>query len=305
MDEFGARTIEIIDSSQAAVMQLSNLAVTYAFSIVGALIILFAGYFLSGLVGRSIYRALRRFKGFDETLRKFFATTARYVILVLVGVTVLAQFGVQTASIIAALGAAGLAIGLALQGTLQNIAAGIMLLALRPFRVGEAVDAGGISGTVQEIGLFATEMSTGDGVFMLVPNSQLWNTPVTNFSRNATRAHNLTFRIGYGDDIEKAQAIIRDMVVPDPRVLAEPAPHIYVSALADSAVNITIRYWAQTANWWQAQLDFTKSVKQAFDEAGISIPLPQQEVRYVTTKPGAGDEAPDAAAGRHISEEQR
>jgi small conductance mechanosensitive channel len=304
MDEFQARTVEMIDSSQAAVMQLSNLAVTYSFSILGAVIILIVGYFLSGLVGRSIYRALRRFKGFDETLRKFFATTARYAILVLVAVTVLAQFGVQTASIIAALGAAGLAIGLALQGTLQNIAAGIMLLALRPFRVGEAVDAGGISGTVQEIGLFATEMSTGDGVFMLVPNSQLWNTSVTNFSRNATRAHNLTFRIGYRDDIDKAQSIIRDIVVSDPRVLAVPAPHIYVSALADSAVNITMRYWTPNAHWWQAQLDFTKAVKQRFDAAGISIPLPQQEVRYVPTVQQTSNAVLSGSPDRHISDER-
>src|SRR5690606_2996252 len=139
-----------------------------------------------------VYGALGRFRGFDETLRKFFAQIVRYAILIVVGITVLAQFGVQTASIIAALGAIGLAIGLALQGTLQNIAAGIMLLALRPFRVGEYIDAGSVSGTIQEIGLFATELKTLDGLFVLAPNSELWNTPVTNYSRNPLRRNDLT-----------------------------------------------------------------------------------------------------------------
>src|SRR5690606_1782779 len=175
------------------------LAVTYSFSILGATLLIIGGYVLAGVVERSLYAGLGRLRGFDETLRKFFSKTARYAVLVLVGVTVLAQFGVQTASIIAALGAVGLAIGLALQGTLQNIAAGIMLLALRPFRVGEYIDAGGIAGTVQEIGLFATELTTFDGVYVLTPNSELWNRAVTNYSRNPTRRHDLAIRIGFED----------------------------------------------------------------------------------------------------------
>lgn len=283
MDELQTRTTDMIDAGQAAWVQLSELAVNYSFSVVGAIFLIILGYFLAGVASRSVYLALKRLKGFDETLRKFFSATVRYVILILVGVTVLAQFGVQTASIIAALGAAGLAIGLALQGTLQNIAAGIMLLALRPLRVGEFVEAGGISGTVQEIGLFATELQNGDGLYVLVPNSQLWNTPVTNFSRNPKRAFSLTVRVGYEDDVDKALGIMKDIVGSDSRVLPIPAPHAYVGALAEGAVNLTIRYWTSTGDWWQTQLDFTKAVKEAFDHAGISIPLPQQEVRYVPT----------------------
>lgn len=291
IDDLQTTVLGVMDAGQAVTLRLSELAVTYSFSILGAVLLLIGGYVLAGVVERGIYAGLRRFRGFDETLRKFLSKTARYALLVLVGVTALAQFGVQTASIIAALGAAGLAIGLALQGTLQNIAAGIMLLALRPFRVGEAIEAGGISGTVQEVGLFATELQTGDGLFLLAPNSQLWNTPVTNFSRNPRRAHNLTVRIGRDDDIDKAIALLRGIVAGDARVFADPAPHAYVGALGDTAVELTIRYWTATADWWQAQLDFTRAVKRAFEENGISVPLPRHEVRQIAPPRNEGDDA--------------
>lgn len=281
MEELQTRTADMVDAGQAAIRQAGELAVTYSFSILGAIILLIAGYIVAGLVERSIYAGLGRFRGFDETLRKFFSKTARYALLVLVGVTVLAQFGVQTASIIAALGAIGLAIGLALQGTLQNIAAGIMLLALRPFRVGEYVDAGSVSGTIEEIGLFATEMKTLDGLYVLAPNSELWNTPVTNYSRNPLRRNDLTIRVGYDEDIDRALGIMTGIVAGDRRTLAAPEPMTFVNELADSSVNVTIRYWTVTADWWQAKLDFTKAVKLAFDRNGISIPLPQQHVHYV------------------------
>jgi len=296
MEELQLRTAEMMGAGQAALNQAGTIAVAYSFSIVGAVVLLVAGYVVAGLAERSIYAGLGRFRGFDETLRKFFSKVARYALLVLVGVTVLAQFGVQTASIIAALGAIGLAIGLALQGTLQNIAAGIMLLALRPFRVGETIDAGNVSGTIQEIGLFATELKTGDGLYVLAPNSQLWNTPVTNYSRNSQRANNFAIRISYDDDVDEALAIMRDIVTKDERVLTEPAPAAYVEQLGESAIQLTIRYWTTTASWWQAQLDFRKAVKRAFDERGISIPLPQREIRYVrgaetmaTSEPQRGD----------------
>lgn len=281
MEELQLRTGDLMNASEAALRQAGALAVTYSFSILGAILLLIAGYVVAGLVERSIYAGLKRFRGFDETLRKFFSKTARYALLVLVGVTVLAQFGVQTASIIAALGAIGLAIGLALQGTLQNIAAGIMLLALRPFRVGEYIDAGNVSGTIQEIGLFATELKTLDGLYVLSPNSELWNKPVTNYSRNPLRRNDLTIGIGYDDDIDTALGIMRGIVERDARSLNDPAPMTYVGALADSAVEVTIRYWTATPDWWQAKLDFTKAMKVAFDKEGISIPFPQQDVHYI------------------------
>ncbi|TKT81310.1 mechanosensitive ion channel domain-containing protein [Aquamicrobium sp. LC103] len=295
MEELQTNTAEMITAGQAMLTELQQLAVAYSFSVLGAIILLIIGYIAANLLERSVYSGMKRFRGFDETLRKFFSKIVRYAVLVLVGVTVLAQFGVQTASIIAALGAIGLAIGLALQGTLQNIAAGIMLLVLRPFRVGEAITAGGISGTVEEIGLFATELKTADGLYVLAPNSQLWGTPVTNFSRNATRSNDLAVGISYRDDIQLAQATMLKLVGDDERVLEEPAPAFFVSQLADNSIIVTTRYWTSSANWWQTKLDLTKAVRLTFDAKGISVPLPQQQVLYVPT------ETPKAAPSKTAS----
>ena len=182
---------------QAGLAQLSTLIVSYSFSAIGAVILLVVGYIIAGLAERSIFAGLGHIHGFDATLRHFFSKIARYAILILVVIMVLGQFGVQTASIIAAIGAIGLAIGLALQGTLQNIAAGIMLLALRPFRIGEYVEVGAISGTIEEIGLFATRLRTVDGVYVLAPNSTLWNQPVRNYyaQRRAPQRHHADHRL--------------------------------------------------------------------------------------------------------------
>src|SRR5690606_6808323 len=204
-------TDEVMTTASRLWIEVVDFAIAYSFSVLGAIILIIAGFIVAGALQRWTYRGLGRFPSFDETLRRFLSKIVRYGVLVLVGVTVLAQFGVQTASIIAALGAVGLAVGLALQGTLQNIAAGIMLLVLKPFRVGEYVDAGGIAGTIEEIGLFATELKTLDGLYMLAPNSELWNKAVTNYSRNATRRNDLSLRIGYGDDIDLAQKTLMDL----------------------------------------------------------------------------------------------
>ena len=274
----------MLTTAEAALVEAGQLAVAYSFSIVGAIILLIAGYVVAGVAERWAYAGLGKFRGFDETLRRFFSKAARYAVLILVGITVLAQFGVQTASIIAALGAAGLAIGLALQGTLQNIAAGIMLLVLKPFRVGEYVEAGDVAGTIEEIGLFATQVKRIDGLFILAPNSELWNTPVTNYTRNPLRRYDLTIGIGYGDDIDLAQETLAGLAEGDARVLEDPAPATFVIELGDSAVGITLRYWTATPDWWQTRLDLTKAAKQAFDQKGISIPFPQQDVHYIPVK---------------------
>ena len=274
----------MLTTAEAALVEAGQLAVAYSFSIVGAIILLIAGYVVAGVAERWAYAGLGKFRGFDETLRRFFSKAARYAVLILVGITVLAQFGVQTASIIAALGAAGLAIGLALQGTLQNIAAGIMLLVLKPFRVGEYVEAGDVAGTIEEIGLFATQVKRIDGLFILAPNSELWNTPVTNYTRNPLRRYDLTIGIGYGDDIDLAQETLAGLAEGDARVLEDPAPATFVIELGDSAVGITLRYWTATPDWWQTRIDLTKAAKQAFDQKGISIPFPQQDVHYIPVK---------------------
>ena len=266
---------DIILATRTALNQASALAVQYSFSILGAIILLIVGWIIAGLLHRWALGGLSRVRGIDKTLAHFFSNIIRYAVLVLVFVTVLGQFGVQTASIIAALGAIGLAIGLALQGTLQNIAAGIMLLVLRPFRVGEYIDASGVSGTIVEIGLFATELKTFDGLYRLAPNSTLWNTPVTNYSRLPTRRHDLQIGIGYEDDIDLAMETMMELANAEPRILRDPEPGVFIDSLGDSAVVLTLRYWVGSPEWWNTTRDMIKRVKQTFDEKGISIPFPQ------------------------------
>jgi small conductance mechanosensitive channel len=263
---------------QAGLAQLSTLIVSYAFSAIGAVILLVVGYIVAGLAERSIFAGLGHIHGFDATLRHFFSKIVRYAILILVTIMVLGQFGVQTASIIAAIGAIGLAIGLALQGTLQNIAAGIMLLALRPFRIGESVEVGSIAGTIEEIGLFATSLRTADGIYVLAPNSTLWNQPVRNFTRNGVRRGDITLSIGSWNDIDRAQKTLLTIAAAEKRVKRDPAPIAFVSTLGDSTVSIALRYWTSSADFFATQADLTKRAKQEFDSEGISIPLPPPEV---------------------------
>ena len=265
---------------QTGIAQVSGLIVSYSFSAIGALILMVAGYFIAGLIERSLYSGLSRIRGFDSTLSRFFSSLARYAILILVTVMVLGQFGVQTASIIAAIGAIGLAIGLALQGTLQNIAAGIMLLVLRPFRIGESIEVGNVAGDVEEIGLFATRLRTVDGIYILAPNSKLWNEPVRNYTRNRVRRNDITIGIGYEDDIDMAQETLVEIATADQRVKKQPPPVAFVAALGDSAVSITLRYWTSDKDFLATKIALTKLAKTTFDEKGISIPFPQQEVVY-------------------------
>ena len=199
-------------------------------------------------------------------------------LLTIVLVMVLQQFGIQTASVIAALGAAGLAIGLALQGTLQNIAAGVMLLFLRPFKIGDYIDTGSASGTVQEIGLFATELKTIDGLYLLAPNSSVWGSEITNYSYHTKRRFDLTVGIGYDDDIDLAMNTLEEIVRTDSRVLDDPEPFLFVSNLGDSAVEVVARIWIPTSDWWPTSRDLTKKAKQTFDEKGLSIPFPQRDL---------------------------
>ncbi|RWE51065.1 MAG: mechanosensitive ion channel [Mesorhizobium sp.] len=262
---------------QAGLAQLSTLIVSYSFSAVGAVILLVVGYFVAGLAERSIFAGLGHIHGFDATLRHFFSKIVRYAILILVVIMVLGQFGVQTASIIAAIGAVGLAIGLALQGTLQNIAAGIMLLALRPFRIGESIEVGSIAGTVEEIGLFATKLRTVEGVYILAPNSTLWNQPVRNFTRNGVRRTDISLSIGSWNDIDRGQKTLLAIAGTEKRIRREPAPIAFVAGLGETTVSLTLRYWTSAADYFATQIDMTKRAKQAFDNEGISIPLPPPE----------------------------
>ena len=269
---------EIAATLQTSLQQVGGIVVPWALSAAGAIAVLIIGFIVAGLLSRWTRKALERIHPTDETLARFLSKLVRYAVMLLVLVTVLAQFGVQTTSIIAALGAAGLAIGLALQGTLANIASGIMLLVLRPFQVGEFVVAGSVSGTVQEIGLFVTELKQPDGLFVMAPNSALWSSSIVNYSRNPTRRFDLTIGIGYDDDMGRARQELLALAKQDGRILIDPAPVAFVASLDDSAVSITLRVWSQKADYLAMTWDLTELAKQRFDDVGISIPYPQREI---------------------------
>lgn len=259
------KSSDFVLAGRAAISQIGNLLVQYAFSTAGAVIILVVGWFASTLIHRWTLKGLGEIRGFDQTLARFLANVFRYAVLALVIVMVLGQFGVQTASIIAALGAAGLAIGLALQGTLQNIAAGFMLLLLRPFRVGETIETATVSGTVQEIGLFATELTTGDGLYLLAPNATLWNTPVKNFSRLSARRFDVTVTLPLDCDIAHAEKTLLALAGDDKRARKTPPPETGISAMTDTLINLTLSVWFSTSDWGLASKDMARKVKLASD----------------------------------------
>lgn len=261
--------------------EVMTVITTYGLDVIGAIVILILGWWLSGRVSSLVRKAVKRSKYVDETLQGFFASLVKYTIIAFTIIAVLNQFGVQTTSLIAVLGAAGLAIGLALQGTLSNIAAGVMLLIFRPFKVGDFIDGGGISGTVKSISLFITEMATPDNVQIIVPNASLWGTSIKNFSANAKRRVDFVFGIGYGDDINKAIKEVLAIAGKDERIDADPAPMCVVSNLGDSSVDLTCRVWCNAGDYWGIKFDMTKAVKERFDKVGISIPFPQRDVHVI------------------------
>ncbi len=258
--------------------EMTPILVEYGLEVIGAILILIAGWVLAKWTSKRVQKLAARTDRIDETLSPIMVKGTKILIMVLTVLMVLNQFGVETASIIAVLGTIGLAIGLALQGTLSNIASGIMLLVLRPFNVGDTVDIGGTTGVVQEIGLFVTEMNTFNNVFITMPNSKVWGGKIENYTRNATRRVDLEFGIHYDDDIDKAMRIINEVLKGDERVLDEPEPVIAVSTLADSSVNIIARPWTQTENLWPLRWDLIKRIKERFDEEDITIPYPQRDI---------------------------
>ena len=262
---------------------LIETGISFGLEIAAALAILVLGWWLAGRVQKLILRTLDRLPRMDTTLKPFISSVARYAIIAITLVAVLARLGIQTTSIIAVLGAAGLAIGLALQGTLQNIAAGIMLLLLRPFKVGDYIDAGGIAGTVDEIGLFTTDMTTYDGVYRSVPNASLWNTSILNYSRLPTRRMDIPVGIAYEDDVEKAMTLLLDHLKQDNRVLSEPAPQVLVTGLGESSVDLSLRCWSERTDFWTLKFELNKNAKLCLDAAGISIPFPQRDVHLIPT----------------------
>lgn len=272
---------EMEKQMEAAVQQAIELITTYGLSVIGAVAILLVGVFVSRRVESLVYKGLSRAKHVDEMLRSFFGSIARYLVLAFTVIAVLNQFGVQTASLIAVLGAAGLAIGLALQGTLSNVAAGVMLLLFRPFKVGDYVEVGGQAGTVKGLSLFVTELATPDNVQIIIPNGQVWGSPVTNYSFHATRRLDLALGIAYEDDIEKAKAAVESLIEAEPRCLKDPAPLVAVGNLGESSVDFVIRMWCASGDYWPLKWDMTRAIKEKMDAEGISIPFPQRTLHMV------------------------
>ena len=276
-----------MENIESLAEQLQNALIEYGPSVLGAVVILVIGYlgarFLAALLKRTLGRAR-----VDETLVKFAGNIAHTALMVLVVIAALERLGVNTTSFAAVLAAAGLAVGLAFQDSLSNFAAGVLLIVFRPFNVGDFVEAGGVSGTVEEVQIFTTVLKTPDNKRVIVGNSAIMGDSITNYSANPTRRADMTFGIGYGDDIAKAREIIRSILDEDVRVFSDPEPAIVVVELADSSVNFAVRPWCATGDYGGVRADVTEKVKLAFDAEGISIPFPQTDVHL---QPVASGEA--------------
>jgi small conductance mechanosensitive channel len=245
--------------------------------VIAAIVILIAGRFFAGWARRLTRKGLER-GNVDATLVPFVAKLVYYSVMAVVVIAVLNRLGVATTSVVAIFGAAGLAVGLAMQGTLANFASGVMLLIFRPFDLGDYVDAGGVAGTVMEIGIFATTLKSPDNIKITVPNSQIYGATISNFNGYETRRVDMVMGISYDDNIQTAMDTIQRIVAADERVLADPAPQIAVSNLGDSSVDIAVRPWCNAADYWNLRFDLNRKLKEGLEAAGCSIPYPQRDV---------------------------
>jgi len=265
---------------ESTIAMLLPMITTWGLRLILALVLLLVGRIVAGWVRGLLKRGLER-GAVDATLIPFLSSLGYYAIIAVVAVAVLGIVGVETASLIAVLGAAGLAIGLALQGTLSNLAAGVMLLVFRPFGVGDTVELGGQTGKVDSIALFTTVLNTPDNVRITLPNASVWGGTVKNYSVNEDRRIDLVMGIDYGDDIGTAIQTVRKVIAADPRVLPEPAPQVAVSELGDSSVNLVVRPWCKGSDYWGVRFDLTRALKEGLEAAGCSFPFPQRDVHLL------------------------
>ncbi|MEP7703319.1 mechanosensitive ion channel family protein [Paraglaciecola sp. 25GB23A] len=259
----------------------SETIVALGYNLILAIVIFVA----SSLIARAVRKAIRntnsKLKKLDATLIPIFSTVASYVVYIIGSVFILDIFGVNTASLIALVGAAGLAVGLALKDTLSNIAAGMMLLILRPFKAGDFIEFGATQGTVKEINLFTTILETIEGLYIASPNSVLWSNNIKNFTRNGKRRMDIVVGISYSDSIDEGFAVLKKIADVESRLLVDPAPQVMVASMMDSAVNIQLRAWAKNEDYWAAYWDLNKRVKESIEEAGLTIPFPQRTLHVV------------------------
>jgi small conductance mechanosensitive channel len=260
--------------------QISELVYSYGPKVIGAIVVLLIGLWVIKMITKGFGRMMKK-KDTDPSLQGFLKSMVSIMLKVLLFISVMGMVGIQATSFIAIIGAAGLAIGLALQGTLQNFAGGVIILLFKPYKVGDFVDGAGHMGTVKEIKIFTTILNTPDNKLIIIPNAQLSNASLTNFSALETRRVDFTFGIGYGDDYDKAKEVLLGLIQADDRILKDPEPFIALSGLGDSSVNIVVRVWAKGADYWGIYFDMNEKVYKTFSQQGLSIPFPQMDVHLI------------------------
>ena len=262
---------------QALLEIAKTTGVEFGINLLIALVIFYVGRLVARIVQRGLRKVMES-QEVDKILQTFVGNLVYWTLMVFVIIAAINQIGLQTTSLIAVMGAAGLAVGLALQGSLSNFAAGVLIVIFRPYRVGDWVEAAGISGSVEQVQILTTILKTGDNKQIIVPNSQIMGSIITNYSANDTRRVDMTVGVSYDDDLDKVRKTIQELVDADERILKDPACTIAVSALADSSVNFVVRPWVNTADYWAVMFDLTEAIKKRFDQEGISFPFPQQDV---------------------------
>ena len=270
MNEAGLENLDLSKLSMDLVTELG-------LKLVSAVLIFVIGRWVAKAILRVAQGVMARAE-LEETLSRFLGNLLYVLLMTVVIITTINQLGVQTTSLLAVLGAAGLAVGLALQGSLANFAAGVLIVGFRPYKVGDYIEAGGTAGTVEAVQIFTTVLKSPDNRRIIVPNAHMTAGTITNYSANDTRRIDLVAGVSYADDLDKVRRILQEIVAADSRVLAEPAPTIAVSALADSSVNFVVRPWVNSADYWAVYFELTEQIKKRFDQEGVSIPFPQRDV---------------------------
>jgi small conductance mechanosensitive channel len=275
-----------VDQVNQIWMQVQDIVTVWGLKVIAAVAIFIIGRWIAMLVRRVVRRVMERAK-VESIITGFVSSIAYIALLAFVVIAALGQLGIQTTSFIAILGAAGLAIGLALQGSLANFAAGFLMIIFRPFKVGDFIEGAGVAGVVEEIQIFTTTLKTGDNKIIIVPNAKLAGDNITNYSALETRRVDMTVGVAYDADLAQVKAVLNDIISKDERILAGPASLVAVAELADSSVNLVVRVWTRTSDYWAVKFDMTETIKNRFDAEGIGIPFPQREIHIVSGEAAA------------------
>jgi small conductance mechanosensitive channel len=279
MDEIQIPDVSGIDW-QALLEKIQTLGIDFGIKAAIALVIFYVGRAIARLLVKGVRKVMQA-QDTDQILESFVSSLTYWAIMTFVIIAAIGQIGVQTTSLIAIMGAAGLAIGLSLQGSLANFAAGVLIVMFRPYRVGDFVEAAGVAGSVVQVQILTTILKTGDNKQIVIPNGQIMGSIITNYSANETRRVDLTIGVGYDDDLDKVRSTLQDLIDADERILKDPASLIAVSELADSSVNFVVRTWVNSADYWGVYFGLTEAIKKRFDQEGISFPYPQQDVHLI------------------------